>query len=225
MHKTQVRLAKLIESTDVSNLTLREMARILGVNHPQTIKYHLKRLEKLGVLVSDKSGKLVTVQKSVTGNTFASIPIINDIDYDTSKFFTMENITGYLRAAKGILEKRVLGSIGSVFAVKAVGNFMNRTDILGKNIEEGDYVLIDFKEQNPKDGDRVLSSTEGFSAIRRFLKDETGQKVLITESTQDFPPIYLDEGTSHFILGTVLQVIKKPKIGRDERRKGQKATA
>lgn len=223
MHKTQVRLAKLIESTDISKLTLREIAKMLGVNHPQTIKYHLRKLEKLGVLVSDESGKLTTIQKSTTGKAFASIPIINDIDFDTNKFFTMENITGYLRVAKGILEKRVLAGINNVFAVKAVGNFMNRTDILGKNIEEGDYVLINFKEQSPKSGDRVLSSTEGFSAIRRFLKDETGQKVLITESTQDFPPIYLDEGISHFILGTVLQVIKKPKVSHDG--KDQKSAA
>ncbi|PIS22797.1 hypothetical protein COT50_00025 [candidate division WWE3 bacterium CG08_land_8_20_14_0_20_41_10] len=219
MHKTQVRLVKLIESTDISKFTLREIAKMLGVNHPQTIKYHLKRLEKLGVLVSNRLGKLTTVQKSVLGKDFVSIPVINDIDYDIASFFTVENITGYLRVAKGVLEKRVLDSINSVFVVKATGNFMNRTDILGKNIEEGDYVLIDFKEQNPKDGDRVLSSTEGFSAIRRYLKDETGQKVLITESTQDFPPIYLDESVAHVILGTVLQVIKKPKLNHGATRK------
>lgn len=90
---------------------------------------------------------------------------------------------------------------------------MNRTEVHGRNIDDGDFLVINSRDTQPRDGDIVLSVIDGMANIKKFYKDTANKQiVLMSESTQDFPPICIDEHDDYFINGKVVQVIKKPKV-------------
>ncbi len=46
IHPEQRKILELIQTEDIGQLTLREIGRRIGVEHPQTVKYHLLQLEQ-----------------------------------------------------------------------------------------------------------------------------------------------------------------------------------
>ena len=89
---------------------------------------------------------------------------------------------------------------------------MNRVNIDGKRIEDGDYAIIDYEYKTPRNGDIVLSIIDGASNIKKFYRDEDGNIVLASDSTQNFPPIYIHKDDNYMINGKVVQIIKRPKL-------------
>jgi SOS-response transcriptional repressor LexA len=90
---------------------------------------------------------------------------------------------------------------------------MNRAEIGGKRIEDGDYVIVDVSDKHVRNGDIVLSIIDGLANIKKFYLDKkNNQVILMSQSTKDFPPIYIHENDDFMINGKVVQVIKKPKI-------------
>ncbi len=64
-----------------------------------------------------------------------------------------------------------------------------------------------------RNGDIVLSIIDGMANIKRFFLDKANnQVVLVSDSTKEFPPIYIHEDDDFMINGKVVQVIKKPKF-------------
>ena len=110
-----------------------------------------------------------------------------------------------------------LPKIKNIFAIKAYGDSMNNARIPNgrnsvHNIQEGDYVIVDPTSKNPSTGDYVLSIIEGTANIKKFVDDTANnQVVLISESTNDLPPIHIDRTMDYLINGKVIQVIKAPK--------------
>jgi repressor LexA len=90
---------------------------------------------------------------------------------------------------------------------------MNRANIDGNSLEDGDYAIIDSVLKDPNNNDYVVSVIDGLCNIKKFIMDtENKQIVLVSESTQNFPPIYIHpEEKSYFVCGKVVQVIKKPR--------------
>ncbi|HZT34945.1 MAG TPA: hypothetical protein VFA15_03425, partial [Nitrososphaera sp.] len=59
----------------------------------------------------------------------------------------------------------------------------------------------------------VLSVIDKMANIKRYHFDkENNQIVLMSESTQSFPPIHIHPDDDYSINGKVIKVIKKPKI-------------
>jgi SOS-response transcriptional repressor LexA len=83
------------------------------------------------------------------------------------------------------------------------------------SIEEGDFAIIDPDNRSPDPGDYVLSVINGCANIKRFYIDkEHGQLLLLSESSENQPPIRLheDDNLEFFINGKVVTVIKQPPI-------------
>ena len=58
----------------------------------------------------------------------------------------------------------------------------------------------------------ILSIIEGAANIKKYVDDKKhGQIVLISESTVNYPPIYIDQNMDYLVNGVVVQVIKSPK--------------
>ncbi len=90
---------------------------------------------------------------------------------------------------------------------------MNKSNINGMSIEDGDYLIIDSDYRSPRNGDIVLSVIDDMANIKKYVFDEeNNQIVLVSQSTKDIPPIYIHEDDSFMINGKVIQVIKKPKL-------------
>jgi len=80
-------------------------------------------------------------------------------------------------------------------------------------IEDGDYLIVESSSKKPKNGDIVVSVFDGLANIKKFHFDqENNRVVLISESTKDFPPIFIHEDDDFNITGYVTQVVKKPNL-------------
>jgi repressor LexA len=210
MHKIQEQILKLTDSKNLGQMTLREIGEIIGEKYPQKIKHHLDQLQKKGLLKIDRKAKIISRNsRGPVGNSkLMSIPIVGAANCGPATIFANENIEGYLKISKSILRK-----CQNIFAIRAQGLSMNRAEINGQVIEDGDYLLVDSSQTSPSNGDIILSVIDDMANIKKYVWDEdNNQIVLVSQSTKDIPPIYIHEDDSFMINGKVIQVIKRPKI-------------
>ncbi len=216
MHNIQEKLLLLSEKKNLARLTLREMGEFIGEQgSPQKIKHHLIQLEKKGLIRVDKIKGLIQRTEPGWVKGFAkkarllSIPILGSASCGPAELFAEQNVQGYLRVSDTLLGRK---KAGNFYALKANGLSMNRASVDGKNIEDGDYLIIDNEISNPENGDVVVSVIDGMANIKRFILDRENEQIaLLSESTKEFSPIYIHGGDGYFVNGKVIQVIKKPK--------------
>jgi len=202
MHPTQKKLLALSQTQNLAVLGLREVGRMIGEPHPQKVKYHL---QKLGLLSNDK--KKAEDRKN---NPLMSIPLMGLANCGEATIFAEPNTEQYLQVSKKFIDSN---NADSLFAVKAVGDSMNRAEIKGKSIEDGDYVVIDSENKDFKNGDYILSILNGMANIKKFMRDDSHRQIiLISESSNSYPPIFIHEQDfEHYTAsGKVVSVLKGP---------------
>lgn len=209
MHTIQEKLLKLAAQRNLGRLSYREIGKFIGEFHPQKVKYHLEQLERRGLIRSTTEG--TTIRKTGVDKEIFSIPILGSADCGPATFFAEQNIEGYLRVSTKIVRPKE-----GLYALRAVGNSMNKANVFGKAIEDGDYAIIDSKVKSPENNTYVVSVIGGVCNIKRFVRDTVhNQVILVSESTSDFPPIYIHpEETNYFVSGKVVDVIKGPPVRR-----------
>lgn len=210
MHSIQQKLLDLINHKNISGKTLRSIGALISEDSPQKIKHHLTQLQKKGFIVYDsKKGIIQKKQrKSSVASPFVSIPIVGMANCGPATIFAEENIENHLKVSSRMLPKKTEG----IFAVQAEGISMNKATIDNKTIDDGDYLIIDSTYLSPQNKDIVLSIIDENANIKRFIRNEDGSIVLMSDSTRDFPPIYIHEDDEFCINGKVIDVIKKPKV-------------
>jgi SOS-response transcriptional repressor LexA len=138
-----------------------------------------------------------------------AIPIFGTANCGPATAYAEQEAEGYLRISGKLLTKKK-----GVFAIKASGHSMNKANINGESVEEGDYVLVDPSFTSVRNGDYVLSIIDGMANIKRYFKDTDNQRIiLLSESSASFSPIFIhrDDLDNYLVNGKVIQVIKKPK--------------
>ena len=91
---------------------------------------------------------------------------------------------------------------------------MNKANVDGQSIDDGDYVIVDPKARAIKNGDYVLSIIDGTANIKRYFNDRDNQRIiLMSESSASFSPIFIhyQDMDNYLVNGKIIQVIKKPK--------------
>lgn len=215
MHNIQEKILKLMDATDISGLALREIANKIGeTGSPQKIKHHLDQLAKKGMIVVDKQNN--KIRKIVLGidkkNNLISLPILGSANCGEATFFAENHVEGYLKVSKSILSDWI-SKIKDLFVLRAIGSSMNRAVIAGNSIEDGDYVIVDKGQVIPNDGEYVVSVVDGVANIKKIFVDNQNQQfVLMSESNQDLPPIYIHRSDmdKYLIAGKVVKVMKQP---------------
>ena len=193
-------------------MSLREIGKLIGqANQPQKVKHHLLQLEKKGLLNINRSNRIVvrTAPGLIHNSKLISVPILGSANCGTATIYADQNIEGYLRVSGKILSRKK-----DVFAIKASGYSMNKANINGDSIEDGDYVVVDPKYRSVKNGDYVLSIVDGVANIKRFFKDTASKRIiLLSESSASYSPIFIhfDDLDRYLVNGKIIQVIKKPK--------------
>ncbi|MDO8594233.1 MAG: transcriptional repressor LexA [bacterium] len=196
--------------------SLQEIGKHLGVTSPATVHQHLAALESKGFLSREKSQhRSITVQplesiespySSTVGLDSISLPIVGSANCGPADIFAEENIEGYLKVSKSLLNRR-----DGLFVVRASGDSMNKADFFGKTIDDGDFVIIDSLARDAKHGDYVLSLIDGCANLKKFIVDRNEQKMLVSESSskKDYKPIFLHDSDDFMINGKIISVIKK----------------
>lgn len=184
---------------------------------PQKIKHHLLQLEKKGFLSIDRGKGVMQRAQSTpdwargflqkTSRLF-SIPIIGMANCGPATIFAEQNFEGFLRVSSRLLGRH---KPTGLFAIKASGSSMNRAELEGKRIEDGDYVIVDSQDKSVRTGDIVVAVIDNKGTIKRFIDDRAnGQIVLTAESSLDYEPIHIHPDDEFSVSGKVIRVIKKP---------------
>jgi SOS-response transcriptional repressor LexA len=209
MHKIQRRILRLAKEENITDLGYRKLGEKIKVEHPQQVKWHLGKLIADGHIQTTPDGQLVVMENQPM---LAKIPILGAANCGEPLIMAEDRVEDYLTLSPGLIKKL---NKANIFAVRASGDSMNKADIRGQAIDNGDYVIIDSAIQTPSNGDYVLASIEGLATIKRFIRDEQQQIIaLVSESTRPRPPIIIgaDESSSFVVHGVVKNVIHTPKI-------------
>ena len=220
MHQIQEKLLALSNSRNLAELSLRGMAEEIGLpeESPQKIKHHLMQLQKRGFLTIDRAkGVMARTESQPTlakglldSSRLFCIPVVGTANCGPATIFAEQNFQGFLRISSKLLGR---SKPTGLYAIKADGSSMNRAEIKGKRIEDGDYIIIDKEDHDLNTGDVILAIVDSKATVKKFIDDRAnGQIVLMAESSFDYAPIYLHQDDDFTISGKAVGVIKKPRI-------------
>ncbi|KKR07770.1 MAG: hypothetical protein UT55_C0051G0006 [Candidatus Peregrinibacteria bacterium GW2011_GWE2_39_6] len=207
MSSIQNKLLALLRDQGSVPLKYREIGRRIGEKYPQTVKHHIEIL-KNKQLIQEKNGLLVLNKKDLTSEDFFNFPFYGIANCGPATAFAEDRIEGFIKISKNAFPK---GNVKDFYLIQASGNSMNQAQVGQgkKNIEDGDIVIVNAKNQNPQNGDYVVSIIEGCANIKKFSYNPNDkQVVLISESTDKYFPIVLHENDNLNIAGKIIDVLK-----------------
>jgi SOS-response transcriptional repressor LexA len=208
MNDVRKALLNLSTQKDITSMGLRELARELGVKNPQTIKYHL---QKIAIEQGVKERASVQIEKNKLGiSDLIRIPIKGRVSAGPATQVADDVTSGYIRISSNLLKSR---NYKDLYALIVSGTSMNMAKVEGKPINDGDYAIVDSSKRSPTDGQYVIAQVDNLANLKKLHLDvENEQVVLLSESSEDYQPIFIhpDDNNENLIMGTVIQVIRQP---------------
>lgn len=206
MNPIQQKLLEIAKLQDIASLRRVDLVEMVGCEYPSQITHHMNQLIKRGDLVR-KGGKLVPALH--TGAGLITIPVMGEADCGEATKYADGRLLDRLAVSPSVLKAKITGKI---YALIARGDSMNRATVNGKSIEDGDYVIIERKDNYvPKDGDIVVSIIAGLANIKRLRRDNTQKRILLLAEShrqQDYAPIIISEQDDFTVDGQVVDVVK-----------------
>lgn len=205
MHQVQQKLLDIARLENIESMRRVDLVEMVNCEYPSQITHHMNQLVKRGDLVR-KEGRLVPALRTVAG--LVTIPIMGEADCGEATKYADGRIVDNLAVSPSVLKTKLTDRL---YALIARGDSMNRAKVNGKNIENGDYIIIEKKDNyTPKDGDIVVSIIAGLANIKRLRRDNARQRVLLLPESyrSDFAPIIISEQDDFAVEGQVVDVIK-----------------
>ncbi|MEG1396781.1 MAG: transcriptional repressor LexA [Oscillospiraceae bacterium] len=171
--------------------SVREIGEAVHLKSPSTVHFHLKGLERAGVITKD-AGKTraISIAPNADGSRRNLVPIAGNVAAG-SPILAEQNIEDYLTFDTG-------GLTGEHFALKVRGESMLNAGIL-----PGDLVVV-HQQENVRNGDIVVAMFEDEATVKT-LRRKDGVTWLMPENPA-FQPI---NGTHAQILGRVVAVVRR----------------
>ncbi len=205
MHIIQEKLLKELNKRNLSGMTLREIGSLVGEKSAQKIKHHLNQLSKRGFIAYNPVKREIKKAQKISKEGFVSLPIVGAATCGTATIFAEENITGYRKVSKRLAPRG-----GKLFVLRAEGDSMNKANINGKNIEDGDFVIVDHEQKSPELGNYVVSIIDEVANIKKFVPDPKNKRIILrSESSKEYLPIFIHEDDKYEVSGKVVGIIKK----------------
>lgn len=205
MHIIQEKLLKELNRKNLSGMTLREIGSLVGEKSAQKIKHHLTQLSKRGFITYNSVKKEIKKGQKISKEGFVSLPIVGAANCGPATIFAEENITGYLKVSKKLALRG-----GKLFVLRAEGDSMNRANINRKNIEDGDFVVVDAEQKSPEPGQYIVSIIDEMANVKKFMPDPQNKRIVLkSESSKEYLPIFIHEDDKYEVSGRVVGVIKK----------------
>jgi len=216
MHIIQEKLLSLAGERNLADLTLRKIGELVGEpDSPQKIKHHLDKLMEKGLLFVGGGGKVLKPAASGLDkkSKIVSLPIVGSANCGEALIFADQKVEGYLKVSLRVLGEKFKNKLDDLFVLRAVGDSMNRAEVNGKTIEDGDYVIAEKTEGLPVNGDYVVSVIDGLANIKRIFIDKRNDQIILnSESSLELSPIYIhtDDYSDYLVCGKVIDVMKRP---------------
>jgi len=215
MNPIQAALLNLSKHQNLGSMSLRQIAKLIGVeNKPQIVKHHLLQLKKAGLIqINLDKGVIKPINRGfnlgAVKSLFYSLPIVGAANCGPATIFADEQIEGYLKVSTKMLPRRKK----DLYVLIADGSSMNLAEVRKDvTIENGDFVVVDSTYKSPKNGDIIVAVIDGMGTIKRFKEDKKNDRIVLeSESTENFTPIFVHKEDDFLISGKVVDVIKKHK--------------
>lgn len=182
-------------------LSLRELAELVGLDSPNAVLYHIRKLEGQGFIVRDGSGKVVRVSTpdEITGG-IALLPLLGSARCGPPLDQIVDEATIEMTAVP-------LGVVGrnlkrALYLVRAIGRSME------PKIEDGDLVIFE-PSQIADQGKIVVARTQEGFVIKRFK--ETATHFVLESINHEFDNLAFnktDEGKTFNIDGVAIGLFK-----------------
>lgn len=209
MHIFQRNILELTKAGRITNCTLREIGEKIACDHPQQVKHHLFQLQKKGLVNIDSATGGYTLRE-VKEKGFFNVPIMGAANCGEALSFADDVAEGFMQISNSLLPHKK----GGLFILRALGQSMDQASINGKNIQDGDYVLIDSYKKTASNNKYIVAIINGMANIKKIIIDKKNRQVaLLSESSLDLPPMYThtDDLEEFSVAGSVIDVFKKPR--------------
>lgn len=142
-------------------ISLRDLGGIFDVA-PNTILYHIRKLEEQGFVVRDVNGRVVRVNSPDENSAIAFLPLLGSARCGKP----LENIIDDNTIRMVPIPLRLLGknTKKQLYLIKAIGNSME------PKIEEEDFVI--FESKHPQVGDLVVARLQDGFTIKVFKENQ-----------------------------------------------------
>ena len=206
MNPIQQKLLDIAKLEDIERLRRVDLVEMVNCEYPSQVTHHLKQLVKRGDLVR-KDGRLVPALRTNAG--LVMIPVMGEADCGEATRYADGRIVDNLAVSPSVLKPKLSERL---YALVARGDSMNRATVEGKTIENGDYIVIEKRDDYvPKDGDIVVSIIAGLANVKRLRRDNARQRILLLSESHrqdDFAPIVISDRDDFAVEGKVVDVIK-----------------
>ncbi len=187
--------------------SLRELQEFLGISTKRGVVNHLIALEKKGYIIrtGDPRGiHIVDNDEEIVYEYLIGVPILGYANAGIPLAKAEEENLGYIKIDPKLVNKR-----NDLFALIVKGDSMDLAKIEDKNIQEGNYLIVQ-KDGEIKDGDVVVAVIDDSATVKRFKKGDN-MIILYPESSNPLnQPIFLDKDTDVMFNGKVIKVLENP---------------
>ncbi|MFH0773694.1 MAG: transcriptional repressor LexA [bacterium] len=163
-----------------------------------SVQRHINTLRQKGYLSTEKYASRGTKIKIQFSNT-VNIPLVGNVACGVP-ILAEENITAYIP-----YDKSLIGKPENYFFLQAHGDSMNKADVLGNGIDDGDFVLVK-KQSTANFGDRIVALLEDEATIKKMANGNGHIRLEPESNNPTNKPILLFNDFS--IQGLVIDVIK-----------------
>jgi repressor LexA len=183
--------------------TVEELRQALGVGSTHTVQRYLQQLQQEGFIDRRPGARGIKLLRGVDGDVRTRpVPVVGVVPAGPL-MLAEENLDGWIRLPEDFLPQAA-GS--QFFLLRVSGDSMNRAEVVGEKIEDGDLVLVR-QELAADQGQIVVALIDGEATVKRLARGPD-YFVLKPESTNKLhQPIVLDRET--LIQGVVCRVLKE----------------
>ena len=182
--------------------SVEELRRDLHVGSTRTVLSYLDLLEQEGAIERGDGARSIRLLRSQRWSVETrAIPLVGDVPAGPA-MTAEENIEGWIRVPKVLASP----ATDKFFLLHVRGNSMDKADVRGDLIENGDLVLV---RQRPtaQSGEIVVALIDGEATVKRLVT-APGYCVLKPQSSDPVhKPIVVSDDFR--VLGTVTRVLKK----------------
>ncbi|MBU1043880.1 MAG: transcriptional repressor LexA [Candidatus Omnitrophica bacterium] len=179
--------------------TLEEIRKTMCYAGISSVQRHVDALKKKGYLLNERYQ--ARSFETPTPGQMLSVPLLGNIACGVP-LLAIENIEAYIPYPSS----QTKYSSDELFFLRAVGDSMNKSDINGKAIDSGDYVLVR-KNNTPEFGQRVVALIGDEATIKKINKGDDCVRLEPESTNPNNKPILLFDNFS--VQGVVIDVIKK----------------
>ncbi len=179
-----------------------ELRKALRVGSTRTVLRHLRALEEAGDIERWPGARGIRLRRAAyRGVDTQSVPVVGQAP--AGPLMTAEeNIEGYVRLPQTFLRPPA----ARFFLLRVRGDSMDRAEVQGERIENGDLVLV--RQQTTGDSGQIVVALVDGEATIKELQRAPGYLVLMPRSANPVhQPIVVESDLR--VLGVVVRVLKK----------------